>query len=52
MQKTQVIEGHSEENEDVVANQDFSDMEISVMQVENQDRVDVIVRDGNGVGRG
>lgn len=44
MQKTQVIEGHGEENEDADANQDSSDMEISVMPVENQDRTDVIVQ--------
>ncbi|KAK7854899.1 hypothetical protein CFP56_030217 [Quercus suber] len=49
MQKTQVIEGHSEENKDVATNQDSSDMEISVIQVENQDRADVIVQ---GVGKG
>ena len=49
MQKTQVIEGHGEENEDATANQDSSDMEISVKPVENQDRADVIVQ---GVGKG
>ena len=49
MQKTQVIDGHSEENEDVAANQDSFNMEISVTQVENQDRADVIVQ---GVDKG
>ena len=49
MQKTQVIEGHSEENEDVAANHDSFNMEISVTQVENQDRDDVIVQ---GVDKG
>lgn len=43
------IEGQNEENEDVAGNQDSSDMEISVKQVENQDKADVIVR---GVGKG
>lgn len=49
MQKTQVIEGQDEENEDLARNQDSSNMEISVKQVENQDRADIIVQ---GVGKG
>lgn len=49
MQKTQVIEGQDKENEEVARNQDSSNMEISVKQVENQDRADIIVQ---GVGKG